>query len=74
MDSDLSRYDAYGQSVARDWQTNRIVGSLQHGVVANERFMNDFATTVMEMFLTTRDPVITSNAAHAVALQAGIGL
>ena len=74
LDSDLSRYDAYGQSVARDWQTNRIVGSLQHGVVANERFMNDFATTVMEMFLTTRDPVITSNAAHAVALQAGIGL
>lgn len=73
LDSDLSRYDTYGQSVARDWQTDIIVGSLQHGVVANERFMNDFATTVMEMFLTTRDPVITSNAAQAVALQAGIG-
>lgn len=73
FDSDLSLYDTYGQSVAQDWQSDTIVGSLQHGVVANERFMNDFATTVMEMFLTTRDPVITSNAAHAVALQAGIG-
>ncbi|MBO8142306.1 MAG: carbohydrate ABC transporter substrate-binding protein [Firmicutes bacterium] len=72
LDSDLSLYDTYGRSAARDWQNSRIVGSLQHGVVANERFMNDFAT-VMEIFLSSRNAVAASNAAQAVAAQAGIG-
>lgn len=72
LDSDLSLYDTYGKSVAQDWRTNTIVGSLAHGVVANERFMNDFAT-VMEIFLSTRDARAAANAAQAVAAQAGIG-
>lgn len=71
-DSDLSKYNAYLQSAAKDWKTNEIVGSLAHGVVANERFMNDFAT-VMEMFLKSRNPEAAANAAQAIAIQSGIG-
>ncbi|MGE5507347.1 MAG: ABC transporter substrate-binding protein [Chitinophagales bacterium] len=71
VDSDLSKYNAYLQSAAKDWQRDDIVGSLVHGVVANERFMNDFAT-VMEIFLSTRNAEATANAAQALAIQAGI--
>ncbi|MGE5571671.1 MAG: ABC transporter substrate-binding protein [Bacteroidota bacterium] len=71
VDSDLSKYNAYLQSAAKDWRTNAIVGSLAHGVVANERFMNDFAT-VMEIFLSSRNPEAAANAAQAIAIQAGI--
>lgn len=70
-DSDLTKYDAYLQSAAKDWRSNKIVGSLAHGVVANERFMNDFAT-VMEIFLQTGNAQAAVNAAEAVAIQAGI--
>lgn len=70
-DSDLSKYNAYLQSAASDWRTNAIAGSLVHGVVANERFVNDFAT-VMEIFLGSRNPEAAANAAQAVAIQAGI--
>ncbi|MBE3598312.1 MAG: carbohydrate ABC transporter substrate-binding protein [Limnochordaceae bacterium] len=70
-DSDLSKYNDYLKSAAQDWRANKIVGSLVHGVVANERFMNDFAT-VMEIFLNTRDAQAASNAAQAIAIQAGI--
>mgnify|MGYP005841086911 CR=1 FL=1 len=72
VDSDLSKYNAYLQSAAQDWRSNTIVGSLVHGVVANERFMNDFAT-VMELFLSTRSAQSAAYAAQAVAAQAGIG-
>lgn len=72
LDSDLTKYNAYAQSAAADWQNNIIAGSLAHGFVANEGFMNDFAT-VMEIFLTSRDPVQAANAAQAIALQNGIG-
>lgn len=65
-------YNAYLQSAAEDWSSNAIVGSLVHGVTANERFMNDFAT-VMEIFLASRDPQAAANAASAVAIQSGIG-
>ncbi|MGE5554379.1 MAG: ABC transporter substrate-binding protein [Betaproteobacteria bacterium] len=71
VDSDLSKYNAYLQSAAKDWQRDVIVGSLVHGVVANERFMNDFAT-VMEIFLSTRNAEAAANAAQALAIQAGI--
>lgn len=71
VDSDLSKYNAYSQSAAKDFQSNRIVGSLAHGVVANEGFMNDFAS-VMEMFLKNRDPQQAANAAEAIAKQNGI--
>lgn len=72
LDSDLSKYNVYSQSAAEDFGQNRIVGSLAHGVVANEGFMNDFAT-VMEMFLKNRDPQQAANAGQAIAVQNGIG-
>ncbi len=71
-DSDLSLYNAYLQSAAQDWQEDIVAGSLAHGVVANEGFMNDFAT-VMEMFLASRDPQQAANACEAIARQNGIG-
>ncbi|NLK08219.1 MAG: carbohydrate ABC transporter substrate-binding protein [Firmicutes bacterium] len=71
IDSDLSKYDAYLQSAAKDWRSSKIVGSLAHGVVANERFMNDFAT-VMDIFLASKDANAAANAAQAVAIQAGL--
>ncbi|MCF7915308.1 MAG: extracellular solute-binding protein [Spirochaetaceae bacterium] len=70
-DSDLSKYNDYSQSAAEDFADNRIVGSLAHGVTANEGFMNDFAT-VMEMFLNNRNPEQAANAAQAIAIQNGI--
>ena len=70
-DSDLSQYNAYLQSSASDFRGNRIVGSLVHGVVANEGFMNDFST-VMELFLDSRDVNKAVNASEAVAVQNGI--
>lgn len=72
LDSDLSRYNSYLQSASADFGESRIVGSLAHGVTANEGFMNDFAT-VMEMFLASRDPQQAANAGQAVAIQNGIG-
>lgn len=71
IDSNLSKYDVYLQSAARDYQSNRIVGSLAHGTVANERFMNDFAT-VMDIFLANKDPQAAAYAAQAVAIQSGL--
>ncbi len=70
-DSDLSKYNAYSQSAAKDFTSNRIVGSLAHGAAANEGFMNDFST-VMEMFLKNRNPEQAANAAEAIAIQNGV--
>jgi glucose/mannose transport system substrate-binding protein len=71
-DTDLSKYNVYSRSAAADFGKNRIVGSQAHGVVANEGFMNDFFT-VMEMFLSSRDPQQAANACQAIAIQNGMG-
>ncbi len=71
VDSDLSKYNGYSQSAAGDFGKNRIVGSLAHGVTANEGFMNDFAT-VMEMFLKNRNPKQAAMASEAIAIQNGL--
>lgn len=71
-DSDLSKYNVYGQSAAADFGKDRIVGSLAHGVAANEGFMNDFAS-VMEMFLKSRNAEAAAKAAQQIAVKNGIG-
>ncbi len=71
IDSDLSKYNVYSQSAAEDFRNNELVGSLAHGVVANEGFMNDFAS-VMEMFLKNRNPEQAASAMQAIARQNGI--
>lgn len=71
VDSDLSKYNDYGKSAAADFGKDIIVGSLAHGVTANEGFMNDFAA-VMEMFLKTKNAKATANAAQQIAAKNGI--
>jgi glucose/mannose transport system substrate-binding protein len=71
-DSDLSKYNDYAKSAAADYGKDRIVGSLTHGVVANEGFMNDFAS-VMEMFLKSKNAEATAKAAQQIAVKNGIG-
>ncbi len=71
-DADVEKYNVYSRSAMKDFQENRIVGSLVHGVVANEGFSNDFAT-VMGMFLQSKSATQAANAAQAIATQNGIG-
>jgi glucose/mannose transport system substrate-binding protein len=72
LDSDMSLYNAYLQSAAEDFASDRQVGSLVHGTAAKEAFMSEFAT-VMEIFLDTGSPMAAANAAQAVAIQTGLG-
>lgn len=72
LDIDLSKYNAYSQSAAKDFGKDTIVGSLAHGVVANEGFMNDFAS-IMELFLKSKNAEQTCKVAQSVADKNGIG-
>jgi glucose/mannose transport system substrate-binding protein len=72
LDSDLSKYNAYLQSAAADWQSDRVVGSLVHGAVAKEAFMSNFAT-VLEIYLSTSSAQAAANAGEAIASQVGLG-
>lgn len=72
LDSDLSMYNAYGQSAAADWQSDAQAGSLVHGAVANETFMSEFAT-VMETFLGSMDAAGAASLAQELAGRTGIG-
>ncbi|RIH89840.1 ABC transporter substrate-binding protein [Calidithermus roseus] len=71
-DSDLSKYNAYLQSAARDWKNNKIVGSLVHGAVAPESFSSQFGT-VMEIYLSSKNSRAAANAAQAIADQVRLG-
>ncbi|QJB55347.1 ABC transporter substrate-binding protein [Pseudodesulfovibrio sp. zrk46] len=70
-DSDLSKYNDYLKSAAKDFGKDRVVGSLAHGVAANETFMSGFAS-VMEMFLKSKNPKAASMACAQLAKKAGI--
>jgi glucose/mannose transport system substrate-binding protein len=70
-DSDLSRYNDYLKSAAADWSKDRVVGSLAHGVAANETFMGGFAS-VMEMFLKTKNAKAAAKACQQLADKAKI--
>jgi len=72
VDTDLSKYNDYAKSASADFGKDRIVGSLAHGVTANEGFMSDFAA-VMEMFLKSRNAQATAKAAQQIAVKNGIG-
>ncbi|WP_027894131.1 ABC transporter substrate-binding protein [Calidithermus chliarophilus] len=71
-DSDLSKYNAYLQSAARDWKSNKIVGSLVHGAVAPESFSSQWGT-VMEIYLSSKNARAAANAAQAIADQVRLG-
>ncbi len=70
-DSDLTKYNDYLKSAAKDFQSDRIVGSLTHGVAANEGFMNDFST-VMGAFLTGMDADKAAASCDEIATKNGI--
>jgi len=70
-DSDLSKYNAYLQSAAADFGKDRVVGSLAHGVAANETFVGGFGS-VMEMFLKTKNAKAAAKACQQLAKKAGI--
>ncbi len=72
MDSDLSKYNAYLQSAAADFKKDIVVGSLAHGVAANETFMGGFSR-IMEMFLKTHNAKAVSKACQQLADKANIG-
>jgi glucose/mannose transport system substrate-binding protein len=72
LDSDMSLYNAYLQSAAEDFASDRQVGSIVHGTAAKEAFMSQFAT-VIEIFLDTGSPQAAANAAEAVAIQTALG-
>jgi glucose/mannose transport system substrate-binding protein len=72
LDSDLTKYNAYSQSAAKDWKADKIAGSLVHGVVAPESFMSQFGT-IMDIYLSAMDSKAAANAAQAIADQVGLG-
>ena len=53
-DCDTSLFNAYLQTAMADWATDRVVGSLTHGVVANDTWKNEI-NTALGLFLTDRD-------------------
>ena len=72
LDADASKYNKYSQSALADWKSNKIVGSLTHGAVAPEAFSSQFST-VLDVFIGTRDATLASNASEQLAKDAGIG-
>jgi glucose/mannose transport system substrate-binding protein len=73
LDSDLSKYNVYSQSAAKDWKSNKIVGSMHHGAVAPESFTSQFGD-VMAIFLAAKDSKAAANAAQAIADQVRLGM
>lgn len=63
-------YNTYLLSAAEDWKSERLVGSLMHGVVANERFVGDF-TQVIDIYIQSRSSAAAASAMEAVCIQAG---
>lgn len=62
-------YNTYLQQTAHEWANARLVGSMMHGVVANERFMGDF-NQVMDIFIQSRSSEAAAAAMEAVCRQA----
>lgn len=65
-------YNAYFQAAYEDWTTNTIVGSLAHGLVAPQSFLDGFYA-IMSAFQSSRDSLTASSNAAVLALQTGIG-
>ena len=65
-DGDKALYDVYLQSAMDDWASNTVVGSLAHGVVANDSWKNDI-NTALGLFLGTKDVKAFQDALVAAA-------
>lgn len=53
-DCDPALFDEYLQSAMADWMSNTVVGSLTHGVVANDNWKSEI-DTALGLFLADRD-------------------
>ena len=63
-------YNPYLQYTAEEWASDRLVGSMMHGVVANERFMGDF-NQVLDIYIQSRSSANAAAAMESVCVQAG---
>jgi glucose/mannose transport system substrate-binding protein len=63
-------YNKYLQFTAKEWANDRLVGSMMHGVVANERFMGDF-NQVIDIYVQSRSSSAAASAMDSVCKQAG---
>lgn len=64
-DCDTSLFNAYLQTAMADWAVDTVVGSLTHGVTANDTWKNEI-NTALGLFLTDQD-VATFQAALVAA-------
>jgi glucose/mannose transport system substrate-binding protein len=69
-DGDKALYDVYLQSAMADWASNTVVGSLTHGVVANDSWKSEIDTS-LGLFLGTRDIAGFQTALTAACVSSG---
>ncbi len=72
-DSDLSKYNTYSKSAAKDWKSKVIVGSMVHGAAANEAFTGGFGA-INDAFVGNRDAKAAAQASQDLASKAKIGM
>ena len=65
-DCDTSLFNEYLQTAMADWSTDTVVGSLTHGVVANDTWKNEI-NTALGLFLTNGDVAAFQQALVAAA-------
>jgi glucose/mannose transport system substrate-binding protein len=70
--SNTELYNAYFQDAYEDWTSNQIVGSLAHGLVAPQSFLDGFSR-IMAEFQVNHDSLTASANSAVLALQTGIG-
>jgi glucose/mannose transport system substrate-binding protein len=69
-DGDVSLYGEYLQSAMDDWASDNVVGSLTHGVVANDSFKSEI-DTALGLFLGTGDVAGLQTALAAACVDNG---
>jgi glucose/mannose transport system substrate-binding protein len=71
-DCDSSLFNAYLQTALADWSTDRVEGSLTHGVVANDTWKTEI-DTALGLFLADRDVAAFQEALTTAAASFGPG-
>ncbi len=71
-DCDYSKFDAYLQSSAADWQKDTIVPSVIHGAAASEGWVTSY-TDAIAAFVTNKDVAAAQDALIQAAVDAGSG-
>jgi len=69
-DCDESLFNVYLQSAMADWSSDVVVGSLTHGVTANDTWKNEI-NTALGLFLTDKDVAAFQDALVAAAAAYG---